>query len=80
MYLRTLDAKTVLLLSEAWRSFSKFIDALRGVRLRQLGVELLASLSTQRFEVRTLSICHRLAAGFPFIRITLERRLSGIIR
>jgi hypothetical protein len=39
-----------------------------------------ASLSTQRLEVEALCVGHGLVAGLPLIGITLQCRLSGIIR
>jgi hypothetical protein len=72
--------QTASLIGESRRSCAEFINPLRCFGLRQRIIEFLAGLSTQRLEVRALCIGHRLVAGFPFFRVPLQCRLSGIIR
>jgi hypothetical protein len=68
------------LVRESRRPLAKFIDSLRCLRFRQGIVELLSRFATQRLQVGALRVCHRLVAGFPFIGLTLQRRLRSLIR
>jgi hypothetical protein len=48
--------------------------------LRQRAIEFFTGLPTQRLQVRALRVGHRFIASFPFVRVALQRWLSGIIR
>jgi hypothetical protein len=68
------------LIGESRRSCAEFINPLRCFGFRQRVIEFFTGLSTQRLQVRALRIGHRFITGFAFVRVALQRRLSGIIR
>jgi hypothetical protein len=72
--------QTASLIGESRRPFAEFINPLRCFGLRQRAIEFFTGLSTQRLQVRALCVGHRFIASFPFVRVALQRRLSGIIR
>jgi len=72
--------QTASLIGESRRSCAEFINPLRCFGLCQGVIEILTGFSTQRLQVRALRIGHRFLASFPFVRVALQRRLSGIIR
>jgi hypothetical protein len=67
------------LVRQSRRALAQLVDPLRCVGLRERLVEVFASLSAQRFQVRPLRCGHRLITGLPFVGIALKTCLIRMI-